>query len=411
MAEPVVCAEKLGKRYTLRHQTAERYTTLREVASRNFKKLLHPAASKVSREDFWALTDVSFEAQAGEKIGIIGRNGAGKSTLLKILSRITEPTHGRVTLRGRVASLLEVGTGFHPELSGRENIFLNGAILGLRRQEIYARFDAIVDFSGVENFIDTPVKRYSSGMSMRLAFAVAAHLRPEILIVDEVLAVGDAAFQSKCLSRIEDLAAQDQTTVLFVSHNMNALLRLCQRGILLDQGSVQGDGAIKDVVARYYSAFASSNLEQDCTTLPRAAHLRGGYLLHSVSMKANSAGVPFGEALVFQTLIEWRSGTSELAICWAIFSASGDEIASARVDTRDLPEQRATIQFRVPHLRLAPGRYSVSFGLKSHAGDEDFVERALMFDVLPNEQSSTAWADTIRAHTIPLTELLTIQAA
>ena len=207
-------------------------------------------------EDFWALKDVSFEIKAGDVVGIIGRNGAGKSTLLKILSRITEPTEGRITLNGRVASLLEVGTGFHPELTGRENIYLNGTILGMMRREITKKFDEIVAFAEVEKFLDTPVKRYSSGMYVRLAFAVAAHLEPEILIVDEVLAVGDAQFQKKCLGKMQDVSRQEGRTVLFVSHNMSAITSLCNRVILLNKGTVQFNGSPQEGIDLYMAKGA-----------------------------------------------------------------------------------------------------------------------------------------------------------
>ena len=212
-------------------------------------------------EEIWALRDVSFEVPEGEVLGIIGRNGAGKSTLLKILTRITTPTSGRAEIRGRVGSLLEVGTGFHPELTGRENVFLNGSVLGMKRQEIQTKFDEIVEFSGVEQFIDTPVKRYSSGMSVRLAFAVAAHLEPEILLVDEVLAVGDAEFQQRCLGRMEDLSNSGRT-VVFVSHQMQAVAQLCDRAILLEKGSVVLDGPSGDVVAQYLQSVGGSSLER-----------------------------------------------------------------------------------------------------------------------------------------------------
>src|ERR1700682_2569479 len=238
MSDSIIAVENLGKRYRIRHQReGRRYVALRDVLA---SKLASPLwwfrqgarPSTESTEDFWALKDVSFEVKQGEAVGIIGRNGAGKSTLLKILSRITEPTEGRVTLRGRVASLLEVGTGFHPELTGRENIFLNGAILGMTRLEIRRKFDEIVAFAEIEKFLDTPVKRYSSGMYVRLAFAVAAHLEPDILGVDEVLAVGDANFQRKCLGKMKDVAGHGRT-ILFVSHDMSAVRRLCRRAILL----------------------------------------------------------------------------------------------------------------------------------------------------------------------------------
>ena len=224
------------------------------------KGLVKRGRKRASTEEFRALDDVSFTVHAGDRVGIIGRNGAGKSTLLKVLSRITEPSAGRVTIDGRVASLLEVGTGFHPELTGRENIFLNGAILGMSRREIAAKFDEIVAFAEVERFLDTPVKRYSSGMYVRLAFAVAAHLEPEILIVDEVLAVGDAAFQRKCLGKMEAVAGEGRT-ILFVSHQMDAVQRLCNKGLLLHQGRLVTQGSMDDVVRHYLQRNASAEAE------------------------------------------------------------------------------------------------------------------------------------------------------
>jgi lipopolysaccharide transport system ATP-binding protein len=257
MSEPVITVENLGKCYTLRHQA--RPGLLRDQLA---EFLRHPfRRAKVATatvEEFWALRDVGFSVNQGDVLGIIGRNGAGKSTLLKILSRITEPTTGRVTLRGRVASLLEVGTGFHGELSGRENIFLNGAILGMTRAEIRRKFDEIVAFAEVEKFLDTPVKYYSSGMYVRLAFAVAAHLEPEILIVDEVLAVGDATFQKRCLGKMREVAAGCGRTVLFVSHNSAALLDICRTGLWLDGGRVASTGAIREVISRYLQTSAVS---------------------------------------------------------------------------------------------------------------------------------------------------------
>lgn len=256
----IVSAEGLGKKYQISHQPKERYTALRDVLASRVRclgrTLLRPLSGKTNdqpgnREEFWALRDVSFEIRDGDRMGIIGRNGAGKSTLLKILSRITEPSSGRVKIKGRVASLLEVGTGFHPELTGRENIFLNGAILGMTKSEIKKKFDEIVSFSDVEKFLDTPIKRYSSGMYMRLAFAVAAHLEPEILVIDEVLAVGDSMFQKKCLDKMEE-AGSEGRTILFVSHNMNAVEQLCSRVILLDHGKIIRDETDVPAVIRDY---------------------------------------------------------------------------------------------------------------------------------------------------------------
>ncbi|MFN2628141.1 MAG: ABC transporter ATP-binding protein [Gaiellaceae bacterium] len=248
--EPAVSAERIAKRYRIGER--EPYRALRDTLAtlpRRVARGLH-AGEPRANEYLWALEEVSFEIGSGEAVGIIGRNGAGKSTLLKILSRITRPTRGRAAIRGRVSSLLEVGTGFHPELTGRENVYLNAAILGMRRSEVARRFDEIVAFAEVERFLDTPVKRYSSGMEVRLAFAVAAHLEPEVLIVDEVLAVGDASFQRKCLDKMEDVGHEGRT-VLFVSHNMPAVTRLCRRTILLDRGRVLADGRSHEVVTSY----------------------------------------------------------------------------------------------------------------------------------------------------------------
>jgi lipopolysaccharide transport system ATP-binding protein len=262
MPDIVIKAENLGKKYIIGHQSENgRYVALRDVMMQNAQGLWHKAKDLLrgkpiilgdTLEEFWALKDVSFEIQRGEAVGIIGRNGAGKSTLLKILSRITEPSAGRVTIKGRVASLLEVGTGFHPELTGRENIYLNGAILGMSRAEIKRKFDEIVAFAEVEKFLDTPVKRYSSGMYVRLAFAVAAHLEPEIMVVDEVLAVGDAAFQKKCLGKMGEVASEGRT-VLFVSHNMGAIQQLCARAMLIRSGSLLMEGRTDQVVRHYLS--------------------------------------------------------------------------------------------------------------------------------------------------------------
>lgn len=273
MSEPIIQIENVGKAYRL-GQVDVRHAMFRDVVLDLFKapiRRLKQFGQPAKGDDlFWALRKVSFDVQRGEVVGIIGRNGAGKSTLLKILSRITEPTEGQVTLSGRVASLLEVGTGFHPELTGRENIYLNGTILGMTKAEIAKKFEEIVTFAEIEKFLDTPVKRYSSGMYVRLAFAVAAHLEPEILIVDEVLAVGDAAFQAKCIGKMKEVSQGDGRTVLFVSHNMAAVTRLCSRAVLLDAGSVVVDTSAEEAAALY----TSSGRSQDTTLTSNGAHLR-----------------------------------------------------------------------------------------------------------------------------------------
>ncbi len=280
MSDIVIKTERLGKRYTIGHQAGRPdRTTFREALARSGRDLWNktrdlaqgkPIIQGDTQEEVWALQDVHFDIRRGEAVGIIGRNGAGKSTLLKVLSRITEPTTGRVIIRGRVASLLEVGTGFHSELSGRENIYLNGTILGMTRAEIKRKFDEIVDFAEVEKYLDTPVKRYSSGMYVRLAFAVAAHLEPEILLVDEVLAVGDVQFQKKCLGKMGSVAKEGRT-VLFVSHNMTAIQNLCKRVVWLDRGRIAADGAAGDVVSdslRLQSGVERNRLWPEIETAP-----------------------------------------------------------------------------------------------------------------------------------------------
>jgi lipopolysaccharide transport system ATP-binding protein len=286
MSDSIIVVDNLGKKYIIGHQR-EGYTALRDVIANSVKRFgqkLHYPHEKLPnpiREEFWALQNISFEIKQGDRVGIIGRNGAGKSTLLKILSRITEPTTGRIKIKGRVASLLEVGTGFHPELTGRENIYLNGAILGMSKAEIQRKFDEIVAFAEVEKFLDTPVKRYSSGMYVRLAFAVAAHLEPEILVVDEVLAVGDAQFQKKCLGKMEDVG-QEGRTVLFVSHNMTAVQKLCTSAILLNKGKLQMASNAEKVVNVYLQTQDSNILERKFTDFNIAP---GNDLIRIKSMK------------------------------------------------------------------------------------------------------------------------------
>ena len=267
MQDTVIKVENLGKKYIIGHLGKGGYKTFREQITHHFHNFYSRTKQLVTGqqvvegdeiEEFWALQDLNFEIKQGDRLGIIGKNGAGKSTLLKLLSRITEPTTGNIAIKGRVASLLEVGTGFHQELTGRENIYLNGAILGMSRSEIKKKFDEIVNFSGVEKFLDTPVKRYSSGMYVRLAFAIAAHLEPEILIVDEVLAVGDAEFQEKCIGKMDEVGRSGRT-ILFVSHQMGLIAQLCNRAMLLDKGKLQYEGKVEDVISLYNSGPASND--------------------------------------------------------------------------------------------------------------------------------------------------------
>ncbi len=316
MSSSIITVENLSKRYVIGHQRSKgdglRHAI--EDAVRNplqwLRSCLPSSISHLpsTREEFWALNDVSFEVKPGEVLGIIGRNGAGKSTLLKILSRITEPTSGRITIDGRVASLLEVGTGFHPELTGRENIFLNGAILGMSRVEIKRKFDEIVAFSEVEKFLDTPVKRYSSGMYVRLAFAVAAHLEPEILIVDEVLAVGDAQFQKKCMGKMDEVAKKQGRTVLFVSHNMGAVANICTSGLLMEQGKKAFHGPISQTVDAYLTSSAGVTGERvwpdNSYAASKRIRLRSVRVVQSGEMKSTvSLDRPVSLEVTFDTLV------------------------------------------------------------------------------------------------------------
>ena len=311
MSDTIITVENLSKRYFVGHQPRhrERYTTVRDVIAREGTKFARKMVDLVRGgqiihgdevEEFWALKDVNFKVEQGEVVGIIGRNGAGKSTLLKILSRITEPTEGRVIIHGRVASLLEVGTGFHPELTGRENIFLNGAILGMTQREVRKKFDEIVAFSEIERFLDTPVKRYSSGMYVRLAFAVAAHLEPEILVVDEVLAVGDAEFQKKCLGKMEDVSRREGRTVLFVSHNLAAVANLTSREIVLNSGSIVADGPVTEAISTYLSQGSSPAIY----FAPQSIKLSAPHLQRVEVITSESNGVhEFGKSLEVRFLI------------------------------------------------------------------------------------------------------------
>ena len=341
-----------------------------------------------SEEEFWALKDVSFEVKQGEVVGIIGRNGAGKSTLLKILSRITEPTEGRVTLRGRVASLLEVGTGFHPELTGRENIFLNGAILGMSKVEIKKKFDEIVAFAEVERFLDTPVKRYSSGMYVRLAFAVAAHLEPEILVVDEVLAVGDAEFQKKCLGKMKDVATGGRT-VLFVSHNMGAVRNLCQQGILLEKGHLRNQGEIIKVTDSYLRSP-----QTEAVTFENRRIRFESLAIYEKNSGQKSQNITFGQNYSAQLEITAKEPNVKASPLLKIFNQNGVLVTSIcgpeeGIEFHEL-RQKERYLIDLGKVTLFPGHYRVSvffYGL----GPEPIIEipSALEFEVLGSPLQET----------------------
>lgn len=416
-------AQGLGKQYRIGKRQA--YSTLRESLTRSatapirwmaagvriFRQGRGPAASDAGL--IWALKNVSFELPAGEVLGIIGRNGAGKTTLLKILSRIVEPTRGRAVLHGRVGSLLEVGTGFHPELTGRENIFLNGAILGMPRAELARKFDAIVAFSGVEQFIDTPVKRYSTGMYVRLAFSVAAFMEPDILMVDEVLAVGDAAFQQRCLGKIGDIVRSGRT-VLFVSHNMSAVRSLCTRALLLDGGEVAGEGSVEACIQKY---LMDSRPAPVSGPMNLAAHPQrsGSGTVRILGFSARPSGGsegPLGTGSDADLVMYYRARNDapllRLAASVGVTDALGNAIFGCATtmsyrDFVDAPPAGAIV-CRIKKLPLIPGEYTVNLTLKDDKGVADNVDAASRFVVENSGMSelmnlpSRRWGNVVVAH-------------
>lgn len=396
MSTPIITVENLGKQYRLNHQVQRQpYVALRDVIAECAKRAFMPRrprpfeqrnSTPPRSEDFWALKDVSFEIQPGEVVGIIGRNGAGKSTILKILSRITDPTAGRVRIRGRVGSLLEVGTGFHPELTGRENIYLNGAILGMKKAEIRRKFDEIVTFAEIEKFLDTPVKRYSSGMYVRLAFAVAAHLDPEILIVDEVLAVGDAEFQKKCLGKMENVAREHGRTVLFVSHNMAAIKSLTTHAIVLDAGCVEFDGQTSSAIETYLRRTSNRSATRTGKSWSRGTHtsIRAVRLVDAEG-GCTSSYMP-GQPLRVEVELE-TDGTAGLSLEIFLTDVHGSKLGMAssfQFHGQTLPSQDGIYdcRFEFEPMWLASGKYSVDVRTSVINVDWDHsVEQALEFDV------------------------------
>ncbi len=414
MSNTVVRVENLGKRYVIGHQKQERYTALRDVLANGVKSLRRQVFKPFGKrildpdvEDFWALKDVSFEIKQGDRVGIIGRNGAGKSTLLKVLSRITEPTNGRISIRGRVASLLEVGTGFHPELTGRENIYLNGAILGMSKVEIKRKFDEIVAFAEVEKFLDTPVKRYSSGMYVRLAFAVAAHLEPEILIVDEVLAVGDAQFQKKCLGKIEEVGKEGRT-VLFVSHNMGTITQLCTQAIYLTSGRVAYQGDVNSTVLKY---MASGDIKRSRVKLAKQVEkVREMKKIffeeitisdnHQIESSDIDVRYPFYLGLEYEVTkplsnleLSIRVSTSDGR---PVVTTSQSDCSPESLSIRDVGSYQASIKF--PAMFLMPGSYMVSVAAHEPMVEIlDIHEHVLHFNII---ETGTKFSKYQQHHTI-----------
>jgi lipopolysaccharide transport system ATP-binding protein len=401
MSRPIILVEELSKAYQI-GIAVDRFPTFREAIVGALKSPWHRIRERGSNgskddETFWALKDVSFEVQPGEVVGIIGRNGAGKSTLLKILSRITEPTAGCIHLRGRVASLLEVGTGFHPELTGRENIYLNGSILGMKKAEIDRKFDEIVAFAEIEKFLDTPVKRYSSGMYVRLAFAVAAHLEPEILMVDEVLAVGDFEFQKKCLGKMQDVASEQGRTVLFVSHNLTAVRSLCTQVLWLERGMVEMDGSVAAAVDSYLlGMIGESRWSFDLERYDRQGASSGNGHLRLRSLLFNQGtAIRHGEPLEIKLTYEAFGDIEEAGFGVGFCSSDGGRIVT--LDS-DCPGPRykikkgsvGLIELSIDKFYLQPGRYFLDVAARS--GDRfslDYLPGFAQVDILPGPSTPT----------------------
>lgn len=385
MTDPVLRLDGIGKYYRLGGM--QPYQTLRDSIASVFRR---PKHAKEKDNGFWALRDISFELKEGEVLGIVGRNGAGKSTLLKILSRITTPDEGCINVRGRIGSLLEVGTGFHPELTGRENIFMNGVLLGMSRQEVAQKFDEIVVFSGVEQFLDTPVKRYSSGMRVRLGFAVAAHLDPEILIIDEVLAVGDAEFQRKCLGRMNVVASEGRT-VLFVSHQMEAIQSLCSRAILLRSGKIQMDGSAKDVVSAYLLELSDGGNGSDLDNRSDRTG-KGDVRISSINVDDGAGNVVMtGSASQFS--LNFIKAVSDFPIGGIVVRIAirdhmdrvlallSNELTGTQIVLTGNPQA----QCHIKSMPLVPGRYLIDVSIWINDVLQDKVFRASVFDIYPGD--------------------------
>jgi lipopolysaccharide transport system ATP-binding protein len=400
---PIIEVRNISKEYVLGH-LQRRKENFRELLVRGlmqpFRKASKAAQDSAANERFWALRDISFDVQQGDVVGIIGRNGAGKSTLLKIISRITDPTEGFIKMRGRFASLLEVGTGFHPELTGRENIFLNGAILGMRKSEIVSKFDEIVAFSEIEQFLDTPVKRYSSGMYVRLAFAVAAHLNPEILVVDEVLAVGDMSFQKKCLGKMSEVS-QGGRTVLFVSHNMVAVENLCRRGIVLTKGKLVFDGPAKDAVDHYLRSVSGEGAHGhaiDLKSAPRADTGRAPVLERIEFLTADdrpfNGSLPIGSPLKIRVHFPLAKPTDSFNVGLGFDNIFGQRVFTAHSffePDRSHGERVGPQVFvcDIPSLTLLSGEYTLRVWLDIGNTEADLVDDAARIHVIDSDYYGT----------------------
>ena len=393
--KPILEIQHISKKFRINHEQ-QPYLSLRDSLANIFKL-------KTTTEDFWALNDVSFDVMPGDTFGIIGKNGAGKSTLLKILSKITPPTSGKIIGRGRIASLLEVGTGFHAELSGRENVFMNGSILGMKRAEILKNFNAIVDFAGVEKFIDTPLKHYSSGMQLRLAFAVAAFLENEILIIDEVLAVGDAEFQKKCMRKMEDISKNQERSILFVSHNLGAIQSLCNKGILLQNGKQIHTGNIENVIEKYiHQEKPSSNL-YDLINLPRSGY-NGDLLFEKFSMINDK--LKFGETIKFKLSILSKTNDNFKNLDFGIAVTDLKEAQLIHISNRfinlkfDYNEKENIYEFEIENC-LNSGIYNITFFLRANNIIQDWLQSVVSFEILDGNPYNFPNSKEIKGLIIP----------
>ncbi|WP_342648144.1 polysaccharide ABC transporter ATP-binding protein [Mucilaginibacter sp. CSA2-8R] len=374
MSQSAIKVTDLSKAYIIQHNNeSAASSSLREVITKKVSGFFNPKSNgespAVQAEKFWALQDLSFDVERGSRMGILGGNGAGKSTLLKIISKITEPTSGQIEVNGRVVSLLEVGTGFHPELTGRENVFLNGVILGMKRSEIKKKFDEIVDFAEIEQFLDTPVKRYSSGMYMRLAFAVAAHLEPEILIIDEVLAVGDAQFQKKCIAKMDEISRADGRTVLFVSHNLEAVSSFCTSGIYLKKGKIVMQGDIDDVAEQY----AKDNTENKPVFAPHKTKA-----IYFNSVETLRRNVRFGEELILKCEVVTNQNLDRYIIGITISDYFENKVGTTLITGRKyLLTGLNHLSIKIPTGNIVPGNYKIAISL---ALDENLNNEDVIFD-------------------------------
>ena len=405
MSNTIINVENLSKKYILNHQSAEKYNSLRDVITQKTKNIFGSKNQiSSSTEEFWALNDVSFEIKQGDRFGIIGRNGAGKSTLLKILSRIVSPTKGRITIDGRVASLLEVGTGFHPELSGRENVFLNGSILGMNKAEIQKKFDEIVAFAEVEKFLDTPVKRYSSGMYVRLAFAVAAHLEPEILIVDEVLAVGDSVFQKKCIDRMTAIGNEGRT-IIFVSHNFASIDALCTSAILLEAGKLIEQGSVSDVIQTYNKKNRNYSAGVDLESIPRLE--KGAQKIIFSKIVFDEMPITFGNKIKFSISLKSNEKRSFSDIDFGVNIHDKNQSCIIHISNRFInknfthKDDSIVYNFEIDN-NLRPGFYQLTLFLRTEDVIQDVLNSMISFEIADGNPYGFNDASQFQGTTLPL---------